>query len=289
MLGNLRALSLALSAFWFGQASAALPPHDDDQGYSNALLLQSDSFWSTARPEDLAPLLSHAKQGEIPPGIVSTHSTAFHVALQNHASLAMLQQLRAALPQMVGLGDYPESLLATALQAKHPAATIDWLISQGADVEQGDYHHPRPLLQAIAQGADAAVIDVLVKAGADLSYFNRSDSNMDAFDAALLTDQSATRVAVARHLPLPEAGSETLEAILIELSRQGRDSPTAPHVSYDILSVLLERGMSTSGTYCDPQKPYCLADDKSNLMDLAIKIEDPLLIDYLTRKGLKPH
>lgn len=288
MLGNLRALSLALSAFWFGHASAALPPHDDDQGYSNALLLQSDSFWSTARPEDLAPLLRHAKQGEIPPGIVSTHSTAFHVALQNHASLAMLQQLRAALPQMVGLGNYPESLLATALKARHSAATIDWLISQGADVEQGDYHHPRPLLQAIEEGADEAVIDVLVTAGADLSYFNRSDSNMDAFDAALLTDHSATRVAVARHLPLPEAGSETMEAILIELSRQTRDTPAAPHVSYDILSVLLERGMSLAGTYCDPQKPYCLADDKSNLMDLAIRIEDPQLIDYLARKGLKP-
>lgn len=286
MLGTLRALSLALSAFWFSHASAAPAPLDEDQRYQNALLLQSDSFWSQARPEDLAPLLGDAKPGEILPGIVSTHSTAFHVALQNHASLALLQQLRAALPQMVGLGDYPQSLLAIAIEARHPAATIDWLIAQGADVEQGDYHHPRPLLQAIEEGADAAVIDVLVKAGADVGYFERSDSNMDAFDAAVLTDHSATRQAVARHLPLPQPGSETLEAILIELSRQTRDSPDAPHVSYDILSVLLERGMSSTGTYCDPQKPYCLADDKSNLMDLAIKIQDPQLIEYLGKKGL---
>lgn len=285
MLGNLRTLSLVLSACWFGHACAAPAALDDDL-YRNALLLQSDSFWSQARAEDLAPLLRQAKHGEILPGIVSTHSTAFHVALQNHASLAMLQQLRAALPQMVGLGDYPQSLLATAIKARHPAATIDWLIAQGADVEQADYHHPRPLLQAIEQGADAAVIDVLVRAGADVGYFDRSDSNMDAFDAAVQTDYSATRQAVARHLPVPEAGSETMEAILIELSRQTRDSADAPQVSYEILSVLLERGMSSAGTYCDPQKPYCLADDRSNLMDLAIKIQDPQLIEYLGNKGL---
>lgn len=285
MLGNLRTLSLALSLLWLGHASAALASTENEL-HSNALLLQSDRFWSQAGPEDLAPLLSHAKPGEILPGIVSAHSTAFHVALQNHAPLALLQQLRAALPQMVGLGDYPESLLASAIKARHPAATIEWLITQGADVEQADYHHPRPLLQAIAEGADASVIDVLVKAGADLRYFERSDSNMDAFDAAVQTDASATRQAVARHLPLPEAGSETMEAMLIELSRQTRDTPDAPHVSYDILSVLIDRGMSSQGTYCDPQKPYCLADDRSTLMDLAIKIQDPQLIEYLGKKGL---
>lgn len=285
MLGQLRALSLVLSALWLGHASAALPPPDDDP-QAQALLLQSDSFWRQARPEDLAPLLSHGKAGEVLPGLVSTHTTAFHVALANHASLAMLRQLRAATPHMVGLGNYPESLLATALDAGHPAATIDWLIAQGAEVEQGDYHHPRPLLQAIEIGADAAVIEVLVKAGADVSYFERSDSNMDAFDAAVLTDHRATRIAVARHLPLPETDSETMQAILTELSRQTRDSAHAPQVSYDILSVLLERGMSTQGTYCDPLKRFCSADERSNLMDLAVRIDDPQLIAYLASKGL---
>ena len=285
MLGQLRALSLVLSALWLGHASAALPPPDDDP-QAQALLLQSDSFWRQARPEDLAPLLSHAKAGEVLPGLVSTHTTAFHVALANHASLAMLRQLRAATPHMVGLGNYPESLLATALDAGHPAATIDWLIAQGAEVEQGDYHHPRPLLQAIEIGADAAVIEVLVKAGADVSYFERSDSNMDAFDAAVLTDHRATRIAVARYLPLPETDSETMQAILTELSRQTRDSAHAPQVSYDILSVLLERGMSAQGTYCDPLKRFCSADERSNLMDLAVRIDDPQLIAYLASKGL---
>ncbi|PPS62886.1 hypothetical protein [Pseudomonas sp. BRM28] len=285
MPGNLLALALAVTLVWPANASAAPAPGLDQD---NDLALLSDSFWRQATPTDLDTWLAPRSQpGEYPPGVVTRNTTAFHLALENNASLAMLQHLRAALPAMVGLGDYPESLLSTAIKHNHPTATIEWLLAQGAPVEAGDYHNPRPLLLAIAQGADASLIDALVKAGADTSYFTRSDSNMDAFDAAVLTEHSTTRRAVARHLPLPEAGSETMEAILVELSRQGRDGPDAPHVSYDILSVLLERGMSSTGTYCDPHKPYCLADDRSDLMDLAIRIEDPQLVDYLLGKGLK--
>lgn len=66
--------------------------------------------------------------------------------------------------------------------------------------------------------------------------------------------------------------------------------PDCPDATRNILSILIERGMRLDETFCDTAiRHSCTPEQRSNLMDLALKIDNPKLIGFFEKKGLKPH
>lgn len=262
--------------------------------FNNSLILLNERFWEHATPADVEQVL--ARFGEALPLVYDTgdDTTAFHVALQAKAALPAMQTLRKHLAHMPGLEGFRTSLLNEAIKAHNPPATIKWLLDEGAPADE--YRNDgsmRPLIYAITEGADAQTIDLLVAAGADVSYYNNTDHpDLDAFRAALDTDHPIARQAIARHLPLPEHGSELMEYVLDRLFVGVQYRPERPDAAGDILPIFIERGMRLDETYCDTsttRRYSCTPEQRSNLLDMALEIGNPGLIEFFRKKGLKPH
>ncbi|WP_043230970.1 ankyrin repeat domain-containing protein [Pseudomonas sp. CF161] len=262
--------------------------------FNNSLILLNERFWEHATPADVEQVL--ARFGEALPLVYDTgdDTTAFHVALQAKAALPAMQTLRKHLAHMPGLEGFRTSLLNEAIKAHNPPATIKWLLDEGAPADE--YRNDgsmRPLIYAITEGADAQTIDLLVAAGADVSYYNNTEHpDLDAFRAALDTDHPIARQAIARHLPLPEHGSELMEYVLDRLFVGVQYRPERPDAAGDILPIFIERGMRLDETYCDTsttRRYSCTPEQRSNLLDMALEIGNPGLIEFFRKKGLKPH
>ncbi|WP_157687016.1 ankyrin repeat domain-containing protein [Pseudomonas alkylphenolica] len=263
--------------------------HSSD--FNNRHVLRYGSFWRFATLADLDQVLTMFGDAYLLVYDGFSETTAFHVALENKASLPVMQALRNQLPHMPGLGGvHGPSLLTKAIKAHNSAETIKWLIDEGAPVDELREPYMRPLIYAVMEGADAQTIDLLVASGADLSYYNNTSyPDLDALSAALRTESQDARRAITRHLILPESGSDLMQYLLSQLSYQ-RYRPGYPDGVSDILPILIERGMSLDETFCNFSVRYsCEPDQRSNLMDLAVHIGSSKLIDFFEQKGLKPN
>jgi hypothetical protein len=275
-----------------GQTTTELNPciYRDSTSFNNRYILFHDAFWKFATINDLKTVLDRYDN---PLTLVyddNSTKTAFHVALQNNASLPVMQALRNRLPHMPGLSGGDNSLLTTAIKAHNSPETIKWLIEEGAPVDELPPYGMRPLILAIMEGSDAKTIDLLVKSGADISYYNNTNyPDLDALRAAMQTKHTEASRAISKHLVIPEHGSELMQYLLTQLSYGVRYNPKYPDATSEILPVLIDRGLNLNETFCDTfRSQLCKSWPPINLMDLAESIDNPKLIDYFSKKGLKP-